>query len=187
MAEETNKGRHCYRRKLRHRGGLQKLFQTPLQTEVLCLHRNQGVCRQCVNRQHPPAIRNIFRVIPSIPRFFLLRKRYRAQKGFSGNYPRPGSYNLTTMYREGYRVLLTLLQFFATKFLFLALHLESGCFPRPLTAGKKPPLSAPCAPGCRRPGKADPSQSAAGGAYRKKNTTPCPAIRTTLFPSAPSA
>ena len=38
------------------------------------------------------------------------------------------------MYREGYHVLLTLLQFFATKFLFLALHLESGCFPRPLTA-----------------------------------------------------
>ena len=31
-------------------------------------------------------------------------------------------------------MLLTLLQFFATKFLFLALHLESGCFPRPLTA-----------------------------------------------------
>ena len=31
-------------------------------------------------------------------------------------------------------MLLTLLQFFATKFLVLALHLESGCFPRPLTA-----------------------------------------------------
>ena len=31
-------------------------------------------------------------------------------------------------------MLLTLLQFFATKFLFLALHLEIGCFPRPLTA-----------------------------------------------------
>ncbi len=31
-------------------------------------------------------------------------------------------------------MLLTLLQFFVTKFLFLALHLESGCFPRPLTA-----------------------------------------------------
>ena len=31
-------------------------------------------------------------------------------------------------------MLLTLLQFFATKFLFLALHLESGCFPRPLSA-----------------------------------------------------
>ena len=31
-------------------------------------------------------------------------------------------------------MLLTLLQFFATKFLFLALHLESGCFPRQLTA-----------------------------------------------------
>ena len=75
-----------------------------------------------------------FRVIPlSIPRFFPAEKISRT-KGFSGNYLRPGSYNLTTMYREGYRVLLTLLQFFATKFLFLALHLESGCFPRPLTA-----------------------------------------------------
>ena len=31
-------------------------------------------------------------------------------------------------------MLLTLLQFFATKFLVLALHLESGSFPRPLTA-----------------------------------------------------
>ena len=31
-------------------------------------------------------------------------------------------------------MLLSLLQFFATKFLFLALHLESGSFPRPLTA-----------------------------------------------------
>ena len=31
-------------------------------------------------------------------------------------------------------MLLTLLQFFATKFLFLALHLENGSFPRPLTA-----------------------------------------------------
>ena len=31
-------------------------------------------------------------------------------------------------------MLLMLLQFFATKFLFLALHLESGSFPRPLSA-----------------------------------------------------
>ncbi len=30
-------------------------------------------------------------------------------------------------------MLLTLLQFFATKFLYLALHLDSGSFPRPLT------------------------------------------------------
>lgn len=29
---------------------------------------------------------------------------------------------------------LSLLQFFATKFLVLALHLESGSFPRPLSA-----------------------------------------------------
>ena len=28
---------------------------------------------------------------------------------------------------------LSLLQFFATKFLYLALHLDSGSFPRPLT------------------------------------------------------
>ena len=31
-------------------------------------------------------------------------------------------------------MLLPLLQFFATKFLLLALHLEAGSFPRPLTA-----------------------------------------------------
>ena len=31
-------------------------------------------------------------------------------------------------------MLLTLLQFFATKFLVLALHLESGSFPKPLSA-----------------------------------------------------
>ena len=30
-------------------------------------------------------------------------------------------------------MLLTLLQFFATKFLVLALHLEAGSFPKPLT------------------------------------------------------
>ena len=31
-------------------------------------------------------------------------------------------------------MLLTLLQFFATKFLVLALHLEAGSFPKPLSA-----------------------------------------------------
>ena len=31
-------------------------------------------------------------------------------------------------------MLLSLLQFFATKFLVLALHLEAGSFPKPLTA-----------------------------------------------------
>ena len=35
----------------------------------------------------------------SIPRFSPAKKLPRT-KGFSGNYPRPGSYNLTTMYRE---------------------------------------------------------------------------------------
>ena len=81
-----------------------------------------------------PSYTSKFRVIP--PQYTTLFScgKDTAHKRLSGNYPRPGSYNLTTMYREGYRVLLTLLQFFATKFLFLALHLESGCFPRPLTA-----------------------------------------------------
>ena len=34
---------------------------------------------------------------------------------------------------EVFRMLLTLLQFFASKFLVLALHLEAGSFPRPLS------------------------------------------------------
>ena len=34
-------------------------------------------------------------------------------------------------------MLLTLLQFFATKFLVLALHLEAGSFPKPLSAGEE--------------------------------------------------
>ena len=34
-------------------------------------------------------------------------------------------------------MLLSLLQFFATKFLVLALHLEAGSFPKPLTAREK--------------------------------------------------
>ena len=34
----------------------------------------------------------------------------------------------------GVGMFLSLLQFFATKFLVLALHLESGSFPRPLSA-----------------------------------------------------
>ncbi len=40
---------------------------------------------------------------------------------------------------------LSLLQFFATKFLVLALHLESGSFPRPLTAREEPkPFRTAC-------------------------------------------
>ena len=37
------------------------------------------------------------------------------------------------MVLEVFRILLTLLQFFASKFLVLALHLEAGSFPRPLS------------------------------------------------------
>ena len=50
-------------------------------------------------------------------------------------------------------MLLTLLQFFATKFLFLALHLESGCFPRPLTAREEAAAFSACTPEMPPPGK----------------------------------
>ena len=60
--------------------GLQKLFQT-LCRQVLCLHRNQGVCRrQCVNRQHPRRSATSSELSPSVYHAFSLRKRYRAQK-----------------------------------------------------------------------------------------------------------
>ena len=41
---------------------------------------------------------------------------------------------------------LSLLQFFATKFLVLALHLESGSFPRPSLPGRKPKPFPHCVP-----------------------------------------
>ena len=83
---------------------------------------------------------------------------------------------------------LSLCKFFATKFLVLALHLESGSFPRPLSAREETEaFSALRAGDLAARGKTDPAQSASGGTHREKNTTPCPAIRTTLFPSAPSA
>ena len=46
----------------------------------------------------------------------------------------PHTVNQTDFIQEGLPMLLTLLQFFAAKFLYLALHLESGSFPRPLNA-----------------------------------------------------
>ena len=41
---------------------------------------------------------------------------------------------------------LSLLQFFATKFLVLALHLESGSFPRPLSAREETEAFSACMP-----------------------------------------
>ncbi|MFR1572860.1 MAG: hypothetical protein ACLSTW_08270 [Faecalibacterium sp.] len=83
---------------------------------------------------------------------------------------------------------LSLLQFFATKFLVLALHLESGSFPRPLSAREETEAFS-----ALRAGDPAAREKLIRHNLRlvahivKKNTTPCPAIRTTLFPSAPSA
>ncbi len=82
-------------------------------------------------------------------------------------------------------MLLTLLQFFATKFLFLALHLESGCFPRPLTARKRPPLSAPARRRCRRREKLI-RHNLRLVAHIVKKYYALPVIKRILFPSAPS-
>ena len=66
-------------------------------------------------------------------------------------------------------MLLTLLQFFATKFLFLALHLEAGSFPPPAQpTGGDPDLRRSAGRRSIRPGKAHPPQSAPSGAHRKE-------------------
>ena len=60
-------------------------------------------------------------------------------------------------------MLLTLLQFFATKFLVLALHLEAGSFPKPLTAREEIETFAAAGGACgekilrpaQRPGRPD--------------------------------
>ena len=50
-------------------------------------------------------------------------------------------------------MLLTLLQFFASKFLVLALHLEAGSFPRPLSPQEEIRTLPPCGLVIRPPGK----------------------------------
>ena len=54
---------------------------------------------------------------------------------------------------EVFRMLLTLLQFFASKFLVLALHLEAGSFPRPLSPQGRSGPSPICGPVIHPPGK----------------------------------
>ena len=65
-------------------------------------------------------------------------------------------------------MLLTLLQFFASKFLVLALHLEAGSFPRPLSPQEEIRTCRPAGRRSIRPGKAHPPQSALSGAHRKE-------------------
>ena len=50
-------------------------------------------------------------------------------------------------------MLLTLLQFFASRFLVLALHLEAGSFPRPLSPQEEIRAFAICEPVIHPPGK----------------------------------
>lgn len=84
-------------------------------------------------------------------------------------------------------MLLTLLQFFATKFLFLALHLESGSFPKPLSAREEAEAFAALRAGDTAAREKLIRHNLRLVAHIVKNTTPSPAIRKTLFPSAPSA
>lgn len=83
-------------------------------------------------------------------------------------------------------MLLTLLQFFATKFLFLALHLESGCFPRPLTAREEAAAFSALRAGDAAAREKLIRHNLRLVAHIVKNITPCRAIRRILFPSAPS-
>lgn len=76
---------------------------------------------------------------------------------------------------------------FATKFLILALHLESGSFPRPLSAREETEAFSALRAGDPAAREKLIRHNLRLVAHIVKNTTPCPAIRTTLFPSAPSA
>ena len=82
---------------------------------------------------------------------------------------------------------LSLLQFFATKFLVLALHLESGSFPRPLSAQEEAKAFAALRAGDPAAREKLIRHNLRLVAHIVKNTMPCPVIRTTLFPSEPSA
>ena len=80
-------------------------------------------------------------------------------------------------------MLLTLLQFFATKFLFLALHLESGSFPKPLSAREEQAAFA-----ALRAGDAAAREKLIRHNLRLvAHTTPCRVIRRIWSPSAPLA
>lgn len=69
-------------------------------------------------------------------------------------------------------MLLSLLQFFASKFLLLALHLEAGSFPRPLTAKEEIETFAALRAGDSTAGKTHPAQSAPGGSHHQKILRP---------------
>lgn len=76
-------------------------------------------------------------------------------------------------------MLLTLLQFFATKFLVLALHLEAGSFPKPLSAREEIETFAALRAGDRSAREKIIRHNLRLVAMWQKNTTPSPATRRT--------
>ena len=75
-------------------------------------------------------------------------------------------------------MLLTLLQFFATKFLVLALHLEAGSFPKPLSAREEIETFAALRAGDRSAREKIIRHNLRWPMWQR-NTTPSPATRRT--------
>ena len=76
-------------------------------------------------------------------------------------------------------MLLTLLQFFATKFLVLALHLEAGSFPKPLSAREEVETFAALRAGDPTARERSSGTICGWWCMWRKNTTPSPATRKT--------
>ena len=76
-------------------------------------------------------------------------------------------------------MLLTLLQFFATKFLVLALHLEAGSFPKPLSAREEIETFAALRAGDRSAREKIIRHNLRWWPMWQRNTTPSPATRRT--------
>lgn len=74
-------------------------------------------------------------------------------------------------------MLLSLLQFFATKFLVLALHLEAGSFPKPLTAREEIETSPRCGRETALRGRNSSGTICGWWPMWRKNTTPSPATK----------
>ena len=74
-------------------------------------------------------------------------------------------------------MLLSLLQFFATKFLVLALHLEAGSFPKPLTAREEIETFAALRAGDGSAREKLIRQICGWWPMWRKNTTPSPATK----------
>ena len=84
-------------------------------------------------------------------------------------------------------MIFPLLQFFASKFLLLALHLEAGSFPRPLTAKEEIETFAALRAGDSTARENSSGTICAWWLTSPKNITPSLAIRMISSPSVPLA